>query len=174
MNANLDLYEVDPDYVDYLSQFAEHLFHNSQSNQKNSRKYIGIVLTVNGFDYFVPLSSYKDKHQRMSEGLDFIKIKKIAVLNINNMIPVPKGLYRRYIINDEPNPSYRILLIKERRYIKSISDKIRSNAKNLYNLKVNLKIDNPLTRRCNDFILLEKKCREYNQHQLKSYQINNG
>ena len=27
----------------------------------------------------------------MKEGVDFVKIKDYAVININNMIPVPKG-----------------------------------------------------------------------------------
>ncbi len=39
--------------------------------------------------YFAPLSSYKDKHKKMLETVDFIKIKDYAVINLNNMIPVP-------------------------------------------------------------------------------------
>ena len=61
------------------------------------RKYIGVVLEVNGLSYFAPLSSFKLKHKKMKEGVDFIKIKDYAVININNMIPVPKG--RRKVKN---------------------------------------------------------------------------
>lgn len=46
-------YEVDSAYVDYLSQFAEHLFHNKQAEQQNSRKYIGVLITVHSVNYFV-------------------------------------------------------------------------------------------------------------------------
>lgn len=35
--------------------------------------------------------SFKPKHKKMKESVDFIKIKDYAVININNMIPVPKG-----------------------------------------------------------------------------------
>ena len=39
-------------------------FHNKRPEQQNERKYIGIILQVNGMDYFAPLSSYKPKHAR--------------------------------------------------------------------------------------------------------------
>ena len=43
--------------------------------------------------YFAPLSSFKPKHKRLSETIDFIKIGDMAVINLNNMIPVPEGIY---------------------------------------------------------------------------------
>jgi translation elongation factor EF-Tu-like GTPase len=43
--------------------------------------------------YFAPLSSYKQKHDKMKNSLDFIKIGNYAVVNINNMSPVPDGEY---------------------------------------------------------------------------------
>lgn len=55
------------------------------------RKYIGGVFEINNFSRFVPLSSFKPKHKKMKEGVDFVKIKDYAVINIINMIPVPKG-----------------------------------------------------------------------------------
>ena len=45
---DLKIYKIKPKYIKYLSSFAKHLFHNMQSNQKYERKYIGIVLRVNG------------------------------------------------------------------------------------------------------------------------------
>ena len=62
---NLKLYEINANYITYLSAYAPHLFQNKKSGQKNERKYIGIVLQINGFDYFAPLSSFKDKHRLM-------------------------------------------------------------------------------------------------------------
>ena len=76
---NIKLYEIDPAYINYLGKFAPHLFHNKAAGQVNERKYIGVVLTVNGMDYFAPLSSFKEKHQRMSESVDFLKIKNYNV-----------------------------------------------------------------------------------------------
>lgn len=49
-------------------------------------------MRVNGFDYFAPLSSFKDKHKTMKESVDFLKVKDYAVINLNNMFPVVKGV----------------------------------------------------------------------------------
>lgn len=157
---NIKLYEISPAYVRYLASHAPHLFQNKQPGQHNERKYIGVVLTVNGMDYFAPLSSFKEKHRRMSDGLDFIKIKNYAVINLNNMFPVPAGQYTYVDISKERNPKYKSLLLAEYRYIKSIQEKIRKNAINLYRLKVNGPVS-PLTKRCNDFLALEMLCKKY-------------
>ena len=61
---DLALYEISPAYITYLSSYAPHLFLNKSVGQKNERKYIGIVFTVNGYDYFAPLSSFKEKHKK--------------------------------------------------------------------------------------------------------------
>lgn len=103
--------------------FAPHLFHNKQVNQKNSRKYIGIVLTVNSLDYFVPLSSFKDKHSKMQESVDFLKIRNYAVLNLNNMFPVPKAERSFLDINKVSDINYKNLLRKEYRIIKTLETK---------------------------------------------------
>ena len=62
---NIKLYEIDPAYVSYLLSFTPHLFQNKKPGQQNERKYIGVVLRVNGMDYFAPLSSFKPKHEKM-------------------------------------------------------------------------------------------------------------
>ena len=159
---NIKLYEVSPAYIDYLAPHAPHLFRNKQPGQRNERKYIGVVLAVNGVDYFAPLSSFKEKHRKMQEGLDFIKVKNYAVINLNNMFPVPVGQCSYVDISKEQNPKYRSLLLAEYRYIKSIQKRIRKNAANLYHLKVN-GTASPLTKRCNDFAMLELLCLQYHR-----------
>lgn len=124
---NIKLYEIDAKYINYLSGYAQHLFHNKQVGQSNERKYIGVILTVNGMDYFAPLSSFKPKHARMQETLDFIKIKNYAVININNMFPVPSRLATYVDISKEHNPKYKSLLLAEYRAIKAMQEKIRKN-----------------------------------------------
>jgi len=96
---NIKFYEINATYIDYLKPYAPHLFHNRREGQVNERKYIGVVLQVRGNDYFAPLSSFKPKHQRMKEGLDFIKVRHYAVINLNNMFPVPSrpALVRMWI-----------------------------------------------------------------------------
>lgn len=160
---NIKFYEVDPAYIDYLAPMAVHLFRNKKAGQQHERKYIGIVLTVNDMKYFAPLSSFKEKHRRMQEGLDFIKIKNYAVINLNNMFPIPDGEYHYVDISKEANLQYRSLLLAEYRFVKSIQEKIRKNAFTLYNHKMQYGNSTALAKRCNDFALLEQACREYKQ-----------
>ena len=65
-------------------------------------------MEINGLSYFTPLSSFRSKHKRMKESVDFIKIKDYAVININNMIPVPKEQLIELDINAEKDPHYKI------------------------------------------------------------------
>ncbi len=111
-------------------------------------------------EYFAPLSSFKEKHSRMRETLDFLKVSDYAVINMNCMFPVPKGCFSLVDIPKESNAKYRTLLIAEYRIIKSMQDKIRKNAAALYKLKVSGDVSS-LTKRCNNFSLLEELCREY-------------
>ncbi len=158
---NIKIYEIDAAYIDYLVPYAPHLFHNRQKGQANERKYIGVVLQVNGLNYFAPLSSFKPKHTEMKEGLDFLKIKDYAVINLNNMFPVPMTECRYVDFSSIKNPSYKTLLLSEYRYIKSIQEKIKKNAAALYNHKVANGDETPLAKRCNNFALLETKCKEH-------------
>lgn len=158
---NLKLYEISHRYIDYLLLFAPHLFQTKKTHQQNERKYIGIILYVNDMNYFAPLSSFKEKHKQMNEGLDFIKIKDYAVINLNNMFPVPDTEYTYVDISKERNLKYKSLLLAEYRFIKSIQDKIRKNAITLYNHKLRNGNSTALAIRCNDFLLLETACKKF-------------
>ncbi|MBR3493914.1 MAG: type III toxin-antitoxin system ToxN/AbiQ family toxin [Clostridia bacterium] len=158
---DLRLFTVDEAYVDYLIRFAPHMFHNSQTGQTNTRKYIGVILSVNGIEYFAPLSSMKPKHRKMKESVDFLKVGDYAVININNMFPVPNGLAVYVDFSKERDPRYRSLLLAEYRIIKQKQDLIRKNAQTLYRLVTQNKGESSLLNRCNDFELLEKACKEY-------------
>ena len=161
---NLRIYEVEPEYINYLQRFAEHLFQNKKPEQKNTRKYIGVVLTIHDMNYFAPLSSFKPKHIKMKEGLDFLKIKDYAVINLNNMFPIPNGQYTYVDISVEQDIQYRALLLAEYREIRRIQTKIRKNAAALYQHKIKIGNASPLAKRCNDFLLLEKACKDFEQH----------
>ena len=158
---NIRLYEIDNQYIDYLSAFESHFFHNKLPGQQNERKYIGILLHINNMDYFAPLSSFKPKHKSMKERIDFIKIKDYAVLNLNNMFPVMSGLYRYVDIQKEKNPNYRALLQAEYRIIKKQQERIFKNASIIYKHRIEKGTSTPLSKRCLDFTKLEKACLNY-------------
>lgn len=157
----ISFYEIDETYIDYLAQFAPHLFHNKQAGQQNERKYIGVLLTINGYDYFAPLSSFKPKHAKMKEALDFLKIGDYAVINLNNMFPAAKKHCHFVDFSKEHNPQYKKLLESEYRIIRVRQDKILKNAVTLYNHRIKNGDTTGLGRRCNDFKLLEEKAKLY-------------
>lgn len=158
---HIKFYEINENYVNYLLIYEPQLFHNSQKGQANKRKYIGIVFQINNMDYFAPLSSFKTKHEKMKEGLDFIKVQNYAVINLNNMFPVPPN-QRTYVdFNAIKDTKYKSLLLGEYRIIKSIESKIRKNAAILYRHKLENGNTTQLSKRCNDFALLESVYMKY-------------
>ena len=158
---NIKLYEIDNQYVDYISSIAAHAFHNKQPGQRHERKYIGVLLVVNGMNYFAPLSSFKEKHLHMAETVDFIKIKRYSVINLNNMFPVPDGLASYVDISKEKDPKYKSLLLAEYRQIKSLQERIRKNAEVVYKHRLENGDMTKLGKRCNDFPALEAACKKY-------------
>lgn len=157
----IKIYEVNPKYIDYLLPQAPHMFHNKKPGQQNERKFIGVVLHINEVDYFAPLSSFKPKHETMKNSLDFLKVGNYAVINLNNIFPVPSGQYTYVDISKEKNPQYRKLLESEYRIIRKMQDKILKNATAVYNHKIANGTSTALAKRCNDFLLLETSCKNY-------------
>ena len=159
MKDNIRIYKVKSEYIKYLSMYQKHIF--TQDAEKDNRKYIGVVFEIKGMKYFAPLSSFKDKHKRMKESIDFIKIKDYAVINLNNMIPVPDSQIVDIDINKEKEPSYRYLLQAESREISRQKNRIRKNAEIVYSHKKHNDNSTALAKRTNNFELLEKLCKEY-------------
>ena len=159
MSIKIRIYEIKNEYIKYLSKYQKHIY--SQTNEKVNRKYSGIVFEIKGIKYFAPLSSFKNKHKKMQEGVDFIKIKDYAVINLNNMIPVPDSQIVSIDINKEKNPSYKYLLQAESREINRQKNRIRKNAEIVYSHKMHNGNSTALAKRTNDFVLLEKLCKDY-------------
>ena len=86
---NFSFYMVDTRYCDYLRQFDPCVPYTM--DQKAIRPFVGIVFSLNGFQYYAPLTSPKPKHLHMKNQVDFLKINRgeWGAVNFNNMIPVP-------------------------------------------------------------------------------------
>lgn len=171
----LKWYIVDKNYVQYLKKYDNKVENIDYSTK--IKPYIGILVSINEFNYYVPISSVKEKHYKIKEGMDFIKImendKIISVLNINNMIPILDNNvtllkyenienYREFDTDNEKK-SYISFLSFELNLINKKIDKIKKNALKLYNEKIN----NPtskISERCCDFKLLEEKSKLYNKN----------
>lgn len=157
----LNIFEIDTSYIQFLSTFEQHIFRNKKITQCFSRKYVGIILKINGFDYFAPLSSFKVKHKRLTETIDFIKLGTYSVINLNNMFPAPITLCKQVHISSLQNDHYKNLVRAEYRIIRQKSQVILENAKAVYKHKMTNDGKSKLSQRCNDFQLLEEKCQEF-------------
>ena len=55
----MKLYAITDEYIDYLRQFDSRVYDNKEDKRKVMRKYLGIVLTINEINYYIPMSSPK-------------------------------------------------------------------------------------------------------------------
>ena len=171
-NNKICWYIVNKEYVKFLQKFDDKV-QNIDYNT-STKPYIGIVLSINEFEYYVPISSLKEKHYKMHENIDFIKIvngdELLSVINLNNMIPIQKdnvikldySMIEKYIcFNDDiAKMKYIALLRKEISIINKRKDDIFKRAKKMYEIKY--KFPNAkVSIRCCDFKLLEQKSIEY-------------
>ena len=163
-------YYLNEKYVAYLKSFDSSVC----DNKHQTRPYIGVVLQINGFDYYVPLSSPKPKHRTMSNGKDFRKINHgvYGVINFNLMVPVPPS---EVIPIDFPSldEKYRRLLQNQLRFIKRDSADIINTARDLRKMfdladSSLTENDTKIKNRCVNFPLLELKAKEYKQQMCRT------
>ncbi len=161
----LSIYTIDPKYLTYLSQYDINVKRN---HGEHNRPFVGIVFSIHGIGYFAPLGHPRPKHQRMHDGIDFVKIAGgyLGVINLNNMIPVMDGNLKKADIKDYPflplkERKYRTLLGDQLLWINRHSDRIISKAEKLHLLYCEGKLRGEVVERCANYPLLEKACMEY-------------
>ena len=105
----LKIYYLDEAYINYLREFDLKVFYNKNT----TRPYVGVVYYFNDLYYFAPLSSPKPKHLKMSQkAIDVFKIddRKLEIININNIIPVPIECVREVLPLIQDNKKYKNLV----------------------------------------------------------------
>ena len=147
---------------------------NKEDTRTYHRKYLGILTELNGFRYFIPLSSPKQKDYNKqgkikndSEITIYIRNKEklYGTLKFNNMIPVPDSELIKYNLNDEGDLRYKMLVLNELYFIRSNADRIENTAKALYEKKITQKEkqnENHNLFLTLNFKHLEQLCTEYN------------
>ena len=170
----LNLYSVSDRYIKYLRQFDNKIYDNKERTRIHERKYLGIVLTVNGFNYYIPMSSPKetdylnyDKKIIKKDTNTIIRIhdknRLYGTLRISNMIPVPITELEPYILSNETDFKYREVILGELRYINKNCNKIVKSAKIVYNQK-NKNLDIGYIRNTVNFEVLEEKLKQWNEN----------
>ena len=154
-------YTVDRNYIRYLSEFESHISYN-KDEIGHSRPYLGIVLRIEKYEYFVPLYSYKEHYEKYKNNPSFFfvydrKNKPLAIIKFSAMIPVPDNINVTSILEyDKQDKKYRDLISAEYRYINSNKREIYIRANKMYIAVTKHKNNFLKTIACN-FRLLEEK-----------------
>lgn len=160
MNS-LRLYKIDINYIKYLYSFDNRVQYNPNREDEYlaKRPYLGVVLKIDKYDYFVPLEHPRQSHQTMKNNIFIFKIHngKYGILGFNNMIPVKSEQLIDFDINKE-NVRYKQILISQYHFCNKHSQEIKEKANETYFRSLKNRF---MKKICCDFKLLEKKCEEY-------------
>lgn len=154
----LEFFDVDIDYADFLRRYEKKVPYIKYA-QKD--KFVcGVALCINDCDYFVPVSSNKNKTQTDIEIVDKYGVV-LSTLRFGYMFPAPIGILTRKDIAAirVTDYAYADLLQKEYEFCRKNELIIRQKAEKVYRIGCNK--NHFLNRQCCDFRLLEEKRKEY-------------
>ena len=162
----IELVRIDYNYIDVLRKVDSKVQSNSQSQNKDTKPFLGILFALKNneeIEYFVPLSSPKEKHLTMPNSADFHKIynkkgRLIAVLNFNNMVPTTARLYNTINISTDKD---KIILHDEYVFCRDRETILKNKAEKLYERYKNNQLTEKEKNRTCDFFLLEKELKNY-------------
>ena len=131
-NNTLDIINVNSKYIDYLRTFSKLsgvLEHKADVSTTGGRKYVGVILSVDNKEYFIPIHSGSKEEKKRNivyknnNGIRKIKRSKFdiyyistdangneklqQVLKVAYMIPLPKSVRIQYSIQNEANPVFK-------------------------------------------------------------------
>lgn len=148
------LYSISDNYVEWLRKEYPNVYSNKMNKRTHTRKYLGVVMNIGKYQYYIPMSSPKDSDYQIAGAHKVIKksivpIIRIVVKNasgekelkgtlrISHMIPVPKSELELYEMEKETDTTYKDLVQNEMIFIRKNKDKIVANANLLYKQKAN-------------------------------------
>lgn len=157
---NLKLFKLKEEYAVYLHSVD----HRVQLNKNSRRPYVGVVLSVNGFNYFVPMESPKPNHKNIKNSVHIMRLKngEYGLLGFNNMLPARPANLICFNIADISDKQYRELLRNQIDFCNRHKQKIHEQAEKTYEI-VTKKTSKFHLSICCDFIKLEHACIDYKQ-----------
>lgn len=150
----MNIYNINPNFINALrSKYPTILIHKNDKSDSGGRKYIGVVMKIKDFNYYIPISSPHDHDYYFdSEGNKKIKDDDIFTLRmkhiqsktgeevldgsfkIGNMIPIPESEISIYNINAENNEYLRNKLWNVYKFMKINAKTLNMRAKKLIRL----------------------------------------
>ena len=177
------LYSVSDEYVEWLRKDFPNVYSNKINSRTHTRKYLGVVLQIGQYNYYVPMSSPKDSDYQIAGANKVIKksivpIIRIVVKNsagekelkgtlrISHMIPVPESELELYDLENESDDTYKDLVQNEMIFIRKNREKIDSNAKLLYRQKIANDTTAGYVKSALDYKALEVLCDLFEEHKM--------
>lgn len=159
----MKFYTISNRYINYLKTIDSKV----PNNYSGSRPYIGILLEINGHKYLAPLTSYKEKQDKIpANKLTVFKLhekgnesNKLGMINLNNMIPIIEKEISVIDFNEQ-DYKYAILLTFQINFIDSHQSSIIEKANKLYEIVTVAKKEHFCKLSC-DFTLLEKHYKDF-------------
>ena len=152
----LNFYTVDENYLNYLRKTESKVPNTNYTN--NNKFFCGIVITINGYDYFAPISSKTKKYPTTYPIYNNNK-QIIATINLKFMVPVKNEYLKIKKIEEIEDNKYKQLVARELQFCRSKKEKIKKAAKRVYQYGTDP--DNEQYKYCCDFKKLEEIQKDY-------------
>lgn len=160
----LKFYDVDENYIKYLKTIDRQIPNIGYA--KNNKFICGIVLSINGFNYYAPISHNTEKYRTSFLILDKHS-RIISSIRFCFMFPAPFDVLieKNFRTISNSDSKYTDLLAIEYEYCLANESKILTKAQSVYSIGCNKK--HTLNYTCCDFELLEKKMGGYAEYLTK-------
>ena len=172
------IYSVSDAYIEYLRKRNPNVYSNKVGSRTHTRKYVGVVIEMAGYQYYIPMSSPKDTdYQVAGKGKvirkSIVPIIRMVVKNskgekelkgtlrISHMIPVPESELELFDLDNETDEVYKDLVQNEVVFIRKHREKIITNAKLLYKQKKVNDSTAGYVKSALDYAAFEKLCDDY-------------
>ncbi|MEQ5322982.1 type III toxin-antitoxin system ToxN/AbiQ family toxin [Providencia rettgeri] len=158
----MKFYVIADSYINHLVACDQHVYKN-----KGTRPYIGIVLEVNGVEFLAPLTSYKEKQDKIPNNSPLIfkmyelgnEENKLGMVQINNMVPVLDSEVELLDLS-VLDTKYQNLLNMQQQFLRKNQEELQRKATKLYKI-VSKGFAKGIVNMCCDFKTLEAAMKTY-------------
>lgn len=158
----MKFYVIADSYINHLVACDQHVYKN-----KGTRPYIGVVLEVNGVEYLAPLTSYKEKQDKIPNSSPLIfkmyelgnEENKLGMVQVNNMVPVLSSEVELLDLTTL-DAKYQNLLNLQQQFLRKNQEELQKKASKLYKI-VSKGVATGIVNMCCDFKALEAAMKTY-------------
>ena len=151
-------YHISEHYIRYLHSIDNRV----QWNKGERSPYVGIVLSIKGMNYYVPLESPKPGHAKLKSGGAVLRLDggNLGLMGFNNMIPVLPECLKDFDIAGITDQKYKMLLYNQLDFCNENRDLIIRRAETTYRKETSGNV--PYYKKvCCNFRKLERKIGNY-------------